>query len=93
MIVTVLSIHVRAAPSPRYRPGRRGGTTGGGRWQPRTGDQRSAEGTPAAKPCGSNTATGPSFERLVMVDVRLSGRVLVVITAPGASKMAGMIRW
>ena len=31
-----------------------------GRSHPRTGDQRRAEGTPVAKPCGSNTPTGPA---------------------------------
>ncbi len=30
---------------------------------PRTGDQRSPSGTPAARPCGSKTATGPTARR------------------------------
>ena len=42
-----------------------------GRSQPRTGDQRSAEGTPAASPSGSNTPTGPSAARAVIVTERL----------------------
>jgi hypothetical protein len=42
---------------------------------------------------GSNTATGPSFWRAVKVTVRLSGRVEVVTTAPGASKIALMTMW
>ena len=63
-----------------------------GRSHPRTGDQRSVEGTPAANPCGSNTPTGrPSLARAVMVVVRLSGRVEVVMTAPGASRIEGMM--
>ena len=53
------------------------------RSHPRTGDQRSALGTPAASPSGSNTATGPTLERASSVGARLSGRVEVVITAPG----------
>lgn len=36
---------------------------------------------------GSNTATGPLARRESRVTVRLSGRVRVVITAPGASRM------
>ena len=40
-----------------------------------------------------NTATGPIFCRARSVAVRLSGRVDVVTTAPGASKMALMTMW
>ena len=61
-----------------------------GRSQPLTGDQRSAEGTPAASPSGSNTPTGPCAARAVIVTERLSARVAVVITAPGASKSMGI---
>ena len=59
---------------------------------PRIGDHRVADGTPGARSCGSNTATGPARPRAVRVAVRLSGRVLVVITAPGASRIDGMTR-
>ena len=61
-----------------------------GRSQPLTGDQRRAEGTPAASPSGSNTPTGPCAARAVIVAERLSARVAVVITAPGASKSMGI---
>ena len=56
--------------------------------QPRIGDHFVADGTPGAKPWGSNTATGPRLDRAVSVAVRLSGRVEVVTTAPGASRTA-----
>jgi hypothetical protein len=49
-------------------------------------------GTPAARPWGSNTATGPSLALAVMVVVRLSAVVAVVITAPGASRIEGITR-
>ena len=61
-----------------------------GRSHPRTGDQRRAEGTPVAKPCGSNTPTGPRSARAVIVADRLSARVAVVMTAPGASSSIGI---
>lgn len=64
-----------------------------GSWQPRIGDQRVAEGMPGARPCGSNTATGPLRLRSCRVTARLSGRVLVVSTAPGASRIIGIARW
>ncbi len=58
--------------------------------QPRTGDQRSVEGSPDI-PWGSNTVTGlPREERAFMVTTRLSARVDVVTTAPGASRIALM---
>jgi hypothetical protein len=47
---------------------------------------------PGASLCGSNTAIGPARFRAARVAVRLSGRVLVVITAPGASKIIGMTK-
>ncbi|MPM52996.1 hypothetical protein SDC9_99760 [bioreactor metagenome] len=59
--------------------------------QPRMGDQRSPAGMPSARCCGSNTATGPPLRRRARrVAVRLSGLVLVVTTAPGASRIALM---
>ena len=61
-----------------------------GRSQPLTGDQRRAEGTPAANPSGSNTPTGPCAARAVIVAERLSARVAVVMTAPGASRSMGI---
>ena len=61
--------------------------------QPRTGDHRSDERMPDASPCGSKTATGPMASRVRRVAVRLSGRVEVVTTAPGAERIAGMTRW
>jgi hypothetical protein len=60
---------------------------------PRIGDHRVADGIPGASPCGSNTATGPTFARACSAAVRLSGRVEVVMTAPGASRMALMTMW
>jgi len=60
--------------------------------QPRIGDHRAAERMPGARHWGSKTTTGPIASRAVSVAVRLSGRVLVVITAPGASRMLGMTR-
>src|SRR5699024_7744228 len=57
---------------------------------PRTGDQRSPAGMPSARCWGSKTATGPMRCRARRVAVRLSGRVLVVTTAPGASRIAGI---
>ena len=39
-------------------------------------------------PCGSNTPTGPRSAREVIVALRLSGLVDVVMTAPGASRIA-----
>src|SRR5699024_2946922 len=51
--------------------------------QPRTGDHLIPAGMPSARRCGSNTATGPNRFRARSVAVRLSGRVLVAITAPG----------
>ena len=60
---------------------------------PRTGDQRSVDGSPDI-PCGSNTVTGrPPTARACMVTTRLSARVDVVTTAPGASRMALMITY
>ncbi len=62
-----------------------------GSWHPRTGDQRRPTGMPSARCCGSNTATGPPLRRRARrVAVRLSGLVLVVTTAPGASRIALM---
>lgn len=58
--------------------------------QPRTGDQRIPAGSPSARCWGSNTATVPRRCRARRVAVRLSGRVEVVTTGPGASRMAGM---
>ncbi len=59
--------------------------------QPRIGDQRVVDATPGARRCGSNTATGRSADaRAAKVTARLSGRVEVVITAPGASRIIGM---
>jgi hypothetical protein len=56
--------------------------------QPRTGDQRSVEGSPDM-PCGSNTVTGLlPVARAFIVTTRLSARVDVVTTAPGASRIA-----
>ena len=60
--------------------------------QPRTGDQRRPRETPAANCCGSKTATGPTACRACMVTARLSGRVLVDTTAPGASSSIGITR-
>ena len=60
---------------------------------PRMGDHLSPAGRPSARCWGSNTATGPIFCRARSVAVRLSGRVDVVTTAPGASKMALMTMW
>jgi len=57
---------------------------------PRIGDQRVADGMPGASLCGSKTATGPTFARACRAAVRLSGRVEVEMTAPGAFKMALM---
>src|ERR1019366_4553366 len=59
---------------------------------PRIGDQRVADGIPGASLCGSKTATGPARCRAASVAVRLSGRVLVVITAPGASRIIGITK-
>ena len=59
---------------------------------PLIGDQRSPPDTPLARPCGSKTPTGPRLARAVIVAARLSGRVLVVTTAPGASRMKGITR-
>jgi hypothetical protein len=47
---------------------------------------------PGASRCGSKTATGPKLLRAARVAVRLSGRVLVVIAAPGASRIIGMTK-
>jgi len=47
---------------------------------------------PGARRWGSNTTTGPIASRAVSVAVRLSGRVLVVMTAPGASRMLEVTR-
>ena len=64
--------------------------------QPRIGDQRTplppTAGSPAVRCCGSKTATGPRSFRASMVAAMLSGRVEVVTTAPGASRMALMTR-
>lgn len=57
------------------------------------GDQRKPAGTPGARCCGSNTATGPRLMRERMVVARLSGLVEVVTTAPGASRIALMTMW
>lgn len=57
---------------------------------PRTGDQRNPDGRPSARRCGSNTATGPRSLRAVRVAAMLSGLVAVVMTAPGASRIALM---
>ena len=57
---------------------------------PRIGDHLVADGMPGASSCGSKTATGPVFARACSAAVRLSGRVEVVMTAPGASRMALM---
>ena len=59
---------------------------------PRMGDHRVEERMPGASRCGSKTATGPIASRARRVAVRLSGRVLVVITAPGASRIDGITR-
>ena len=59
------------------------------RSHPRNGDHRNRPGTPPARPCGSNTATGPTSCRALRVTARLSGRVEVVTTAPGAPRIIG----
>ena len=59
---------------------------------PRIGDQRSPAGSPSARCWGSKIATGPMRRRARMVAVRLSGRVEVTTTAPGASRIAGITR-
>ncbi len=59
--------------------------------QPRTGDQASRVGSPVNR-IGSNTATGPRLARAAMVTVRVSGRVEVATTGPGASRIQGMTR-
>ncbi len=61
--------------------------------QPLMGDHRSPAGMPSARCCGSKTATGPSRSLALSVTVRLSGRVDVVTTAPGASRIAGITTW
>ena len=60
---------------------------------PRTGDHRVVDVTPAARRWGSNTATGPTRSRALTVTARESGRVDVVNTAPGASRIIGIARW
>ncbi len=60
--------------------------------QPRIGDHRIPAGRPSARCCGSKIATGPIRRRARMVAVRLSGRVEVTTTAPGASRIAGITR-
>ena len=60
--------------------------------QPLIGDHRIPDGRPSARCWGSKMAIGPILARARMVAVRLSGRVLVHTTAPGASRMAGMTR-
>ncbi len=59
--------------------------------QPRTSDQREA-GRPGARArrWGSKTITGPRPARAARVTARLSGRVEVVTSAPGASRIIGM---
>ena len=60
--------------------------------QPRRSDHRRAGSRVArwARRCGSNTATGPRDARAARVIARLSGRVEVVTTAPGASRIIGI---
>ncbi len=74
-------------PAPAARPAARTMAVVGSS-QPRTGDQRMPSTLPS--PCGSKTATGPFARRRAAVAARLSGRVEVVTTAPGASRMALM---
>src|ERR1019366_2006915 len=57
---------------------------------PRIGDHRVADGIPGASRCGSKTAIGPTFARACSAAFRVAGRVEVVMTAPGASRMALM---
>jgi hypothetical protein len=63
-----------------------------GRSHPRIGDQRKEKSSPGAlaRPWGSNTTTSPRPARASKVTARLSGRVEVVTTAPGASKTVGI---
>ena len=58
---------------------------------PVIGDHFSVEGCPV-RPCGSNNATGPFFFRISAVAPRLSARELVVMTGPGASRIAPINR-
>lgn len=60
--------------------------------QPRTRDHCSAGSRNGqwARPCGSNTAAGPRDVHAARVTARLSGRVEVVTTAPGASRIIGI---
>ena len=63
--------------------------------QPRVSDQRRPgdAGSGPARPWGSKTMTGPRVARASRVTARLSGRVEVVTTAPGASRSMRTTSW